>query len=133
MKQKLLVVLLALMVIFACSACSVDEQAPDEPGDITGITLTEVGILSWNAYKGANSYRLVIGMNSMVYSEPSCNLNEFECAELSNILKPRITIPCHYGMFAGHGGNVGIFYKVMQEKYPNNDFIVMCQGEKISL
>ncbi len=78
MKQKLLVVLLALMVIFACSACSVDEQAPDEPGDITGITLTEVGILSWNAYKGANSYRLVIGMNSMVYSEPSCNLNEFE-------------------------------------------------------
>ena len=70
------------MVIFACSACSVDEQEPDEPGDITGITLTEVGILSWNAYKGANSYRLVIGMNSMVYSEPSCNLNEFELDEL---------------------------------------------------
>ena len=77
MKQKLLVVLLALMVIFACSSCSVGEQEPSEPGDITGITLTEVGILSWNPYKGANSYRLVIGMNSMEYSEPSCNLNEF--------------------------------------------------------
>lgn len=67
MKQKLLVVLLALMVIFACSSCSVGEQEPSEPGDITGITLTEVGILSWNPYKGANSYRLVIGMNSILH------------------------------------------------------------------
>lgn len=77
MKHKLLVVLLIFMVIFACSSCSVGEQEPSEPGDITGITLTEEGVLSWNAYQGADSYRLVIGMNSIVYSVASCNLNEF--------------------------------------------------------
>lgn len=61
------------------------------------------------------------------------NLNENECAVLSNALKPKLTIPSHYGMFASHGGNPGLFYKIMTEQYPENNFKLMCLGEDIIL
>lgn len=58
------------------------------------------------------------------------NLNEEECAKLSDAVKPALTIPCHYGMFASHGGNPGKFYTVMTEQYPENKFLLMAQGER---
>ena len=61
------------------------------------------------------------------------NLNERECAVLSDALKPKLTIPSHYGMFASHGGNPGLFYKIMTEDYPNCKFAFMSMGEKITL
>ncbi len=61
------------------------------------------------------------------------NMNESECAKFSNGIKAKLTIPCHYGMFAAHGGNPGLFCKIMEEKYPNNAFILMALGEKISI
>jgi L-ascorbate 6-phosphate lactonase len=59
------------------------------------------------------------------------NLNEEECAKFAYELKPEITIPCHYGMFASHMGSVGKFYDIMTEKYPQNNFLIMSQGEKL--
>lgn len=56
------------------------------------------------------------------------NLKEEECAVLSEHLKPKITIPCHYGMFASHHGDVGKFYDAMKEK--NLPFLLMRQGEQ---
>ena len=44
------------------------------------------------------------------------NLNESECAELAELVAPELTIPCHYGMFASHGGNPGSFLQKMNEK-----------------
>ncbi|MDD6628157.1 MAG: MBL fold metallo-hydrolase [Lachnospiraceae bacterium] len=61
------------------------------------------------------------------------NMNEIECAELSNALKPRLTIPSHYGMFASHGGNPGVFVNIMNKKFPDNQYILMAMGEKIIL
>lgn len=61
------------------------------------------------------------------------NLNENECALLSERLKPELTIPSHYGMFALHGGSPGLFYKIMTEQYPKNKFKLMCLGEGITL
>ena len=61
------------------------------------------------------------------------NLNEMECAKLSEELKPKYTIPCHYGMFASHGGNLGLFYEIMKNEYPNNKILFLAQGEKIVL
>ena len=61
------------------------------------------------------------------------NLNEDECVELAGILQPKLTIPCHYGMFASHGGNPGIFYEGMKSKQAHLDFKLMCQGEGIVL
>lgn len=43
------------------------------------------------------------------------NLCEKECVELAKLVKPKITVPCHYGMFASHGGNIRIFFDAMTE------------------
>ena len=61
------------------------------------------------------------------------NLNEDECVELAEALQPKLTIPCHYGMFASHGGNLGKFYENMKSKCPNLAYKMMCQGEGIVL
>ena len=59
------------------------------------------------------------------------NLNEEECTVLAERVSPRITIPCHYGMFASHHGDVGKFYDLMvAKKLP---FILMQQGEQYKL
>jgi L-ascorbate 6-phosphate lactonase len=61
------------------------------------------------------------------------NLNENECAILSNALKPMLTIPCHYGMFASHGGNPGKFIDIMNKEYPNNKYLLLALGEGLTL
>lgn len=59
------------------------------------------------------------------------NMNSWETAELAEALKPGITIPCHYGMFASHGGDLKAFYDIMTEK--NLPFLLMQQGEVYTL
>lgn len=59
------------------------------------------------------------------------NLNEEDCARLAEALHPAITIPCHYGMFASHHGDVGKFYDIMTEK--ELPFLLMRQGEQYTL
>lgn len=44
------------------------------------------------------------------------NMNEEECVQLSSILKPDVTIPCHFGMFASHMGSPGRFIDIMRSK-----------------
>lgn len=61
------------------------------------------------------------------------NMNEQECAEFAKELNAKLTIPCHYGMFASHGGNVGRFYEIMNTQYPELNFCIMAQGEKITI
>lgn len=57
------------------------------------------------------------------------NLNEVECAQLAGALRPKLTIPCHYGMFASHGGNPGLFHDVMSRQYAGLSYLLMRQGE----
>lgn len=59
------------------------------------------------------------------------NLNEEECVTLAEKLNPSVTIPCHYGMFASHHGDVGKFYDLMTAK--QLPFLLMQQGEKYTL
>ena len=61
------------------------------------------------------------------------NLNERDCAILADALKPQLTIPCHYGMFASHGGNPGLFRQIMVEQYPERKYLLMTMGEGITL
>ena len=58
------------------------------------------------------------------------NLNEEECATLTNVLKPGLVIPCHYGMFKAHKGDINLFRQVMDEKYPLNKYLVLPQGQQ---
>lgn len=59
------------------------------------------------------------------------NLGAEDCAKLANELQPKLTIPCHYGMFAAHMGSPGEFYEIMKKQYPNRKFCLMTQGEMI--
>ena len=61
------------------------------------------------------------------------NLNEHDCALLSRALHPALTIPCHYGMFAAHGGDPGVFQKAMQQECPDNAYLLMRMGEEFVL
>lgn len=61
------------------------------------------------------------------------NMNESECARFAEAMGARLTIPCHYGMFASHGGNIGMFYEIMTKDYPERDFCLMAQGERITI
>lgn len=59
------------------------------------------------------------------------NMNEEELPQLAELLCPRMTIPCHYGMFASHHGDPGKFYDIMREK--NLPCYLMQLGEGIVL
>ena len=59
------------------------------------------------------------------------NMNETECALLAEALHPKVTVPCHYGMFASHHGDVGLFYEIMKEK--RLPLLIMQQGEQLIL
>lgn len=59
------------------------------------------------------------------------NMNSVECASLAEALHPSITIPCHYGMFASHGGDLKQFYDLMEAK--ELPFLFMQQGEQYIL
>lgn len=61
------------------------------------------------------------------------NLDSNDCAKLTNLLKPKLVIPCHYGMFAAHHGDVGLFHEIMDNVYPNNKYLIMSQGEKYTI
>lgn len=58
------------------------------------------------------------------------NMNEADCATLAEAIKPKLAIPCHYGMFASHGGNPGLFRDIMCERSSVN-YLLMAQGEQL--
>lgn len=59
------------------------------------------------------------------------NLNEQECAVLSACLKPALTIPCHYGICASHGGEPGKFMTHMAQEAPAQKYLLMATGEQL--
>ena len=42
------------------------------------------------------------------------NMDEYECAQFAKAVNPKVTIPCHYGMFASHFGQPGLFIEEMR-------------------
>ena len=61
------------------------------------------------------------------------NMNESECAKFAAALGAKLTIPCHYGMFAAHGGDLGKFIKIMEKEYPGQKYEIMTVGEQLTL
>ncbi len=100
---------------------TVDGKKIYEAGD-TCLRLDRV-----NEYKEKGEFDVMIAPINGMYG----NLNADDCAKLADELKPRLTIPCHYGMFASHMGSPGEFFNIMTEKYPQNKFTIMTQGEKL--
>lgn len=113
--------------------CDHGSGAPDAVGIVVTVDdkkIMETGDtslrLDWTEeYAAMGPFDIMIAPINGAYG----NLDEEECASLASELKPGITVPCHYGMFASHGGNPGKFYEIMKTKYPENKFLLMAQGE----
>lgn len=59
------------------------------------------------------------------------NMDSKDAVDLSMALKPKVTIPCHYGMFAAHGCNIKEYYDLaIERKLP---VLIMRQGEMYKL
>lgn len=61
------------------------------------------------------------------------NLTEKECVALAARIKPGLTIPCHYGMFAAHGGDPWKFCQIMNAELPEQKYTLLTVGEQIDL
>lgn len=59
------------------------------------------------------------------------NLDEKACVELSNVIMPKLVIPCHYGMFAAHGGSPWRFCELMNKSEQKTDYTLLTVGEHI--
>ena len=79
--------------------------------------------------KSEHSFDVVIGPINGAYG----NMDEAQFAEYAHVLGGKVSIPCHYGMFASHGGNPGKFLEIMRESYPENHALLMFPGEKLVL
>lgn len=61
------------------------------------------------------------------------NLNEQEHVTLTKLLKPELSIPCHFGMFASHGGNPGLWKELIDNQLPAQQYKLFTMGEGIYL
>lgn len=61
------------------------------------------------------------------------NLNEQENVNLTKALKPKLTVPCHFGMFASHGGNPGLWKELIEQQLPGQTYKLFTMGEGIEI
>lgn len=61
------------------------------------------------------------------------NLNEQENVTLTATLKPKLTVPCHFGMFASHGGHPGLWKELLEQQLPNQAYKLFTMGEGIEI
>lgn len=61
------------------------------------------------------------------------NLNEHDNVALTEALQPNLSVPCHFGMFASHGGNPGLWKDIMDAQCPGQQYKLFTQGERIEL
>ena len=123
--------------ILTFTTCDHGKSAPEAVGVVVGVDdkrIFETGDTSLrldrvDEYAALGPFNVLIAPINGKYG----NLNERECVELANVLKPKITIPCHCGMFASHGGSLGAFHDIMCTEFPDNQYLLMTQGEKYEL
>ena len=61
------------------------------------------------------------------------NLNEQENVTLTKALQPMLTVPCHFGMFASHGGHPGLWKDLIEQQLPEQQFKIFTMGEGIEI
>lgn len=111
--------------------------APQEVGvllTVDGKNILEVGDtslhLDWrDEYLSQGSLDVLIAPINGAYG----NLNEQEQVTLTKHLRPRLTVPCHFGMFASHGGHPGLWRDLILSQMPEQKYKIFTMGEGIVL
>lgn len=61
------------------------------------------------------------------------NLTEQDNVDLTAALKPRLAVPCHFGMFASHGGHPGLWKELLEQQLPSQAYKLFTMGEGIAI
>lgn len=109
--------------------------APQEVGVLLTVdekNILEVGDtslhLEWkDEYLSLGPLDVLIAPINGVYG----NLNEQEQVTLTKALHPKLTVPCHFGMFASHGGHPGLWRELILEQIPEQKYKLFTMGEGI--
>lgn len=115
--------------------CDHGDGAPQAVGaliTVDGKNILEVGDTSlhinWkDEYLSVGPLDVLIAPINGAYG----NLNEQENVLLTQLLCPRLTVPCHFGMFASHGGHPGLWRKLLLEQIPNQKYKIFTMGEGV--
>lgn len=79
--------------------------------------------------KEKGPFDIVIGPINGAYG----NMNEKEFALYSTSIGAKMIVPSHYGMFASHGGNPGVFLEEMRALNALSRTYIMTVGEQIKI
>lgn len=101
---------------------------------VNGKNILEVGDtslhLEWkNEYLKKGAIDVLIAPINGAYG----NLNEHENVQLTSVLHPKLSVPCHFGMFPSHGGNPGLWRDLLKEQDPQQAYKIFTMGEGIEL
>ena len=101
---------------------------------VDGKTILEVGDtclhLDWQSeYLSQGSLDVLIAPINGKYG----NLNEADQIQLTSVLHPRLTVPCHFGMFASHGGDPGLWKEMLEDELPHQAYKFFTLGETIAI
>lgn len=84
--------------------------------------------LDWkNEYLKAGALDILIAPINGAYG----NLSEQENVILTKALQPKLAVPCHFGMFASHGGHPGLWKELLEKQLPKQKYKLFTQGEGI--
>ena len=113
--------------------CDHGLAAPDAVGmivEVDGKRICETGDTCLRADR-VNEYLSVGDIDVLIapINGKYGNMNAKDLSVLSSMVNPKLTIPCHFGMFASHGGEPELFMEYMNRKKLN--FTFMTVGEVI--
>lgn len=114
--------------------CDHGELAPDALGliiEMGGKRIYVTGDTSYREDYFKNSLFSGLDLLILPINGAFGNLNEIEAANAAQIIKPSLTVPCHFWNFVEHGGNPLIFVDAMKEK--GLPYLFMRIGEKLLL
>ena len=108
------------------------ELAPDALGVLLrtdGITVWQVGDTAYRPDKWQDVFRQGIDVILPPINGAFGNLNAVEAARLAGDAHASIAVPCHFWMFAEHGGNPAQFLDACKELAPQVKPVLLSPGE----
>lgn len=118
-------------------SCDHGKGAPQAVGiivEVDGKRILEVGDtclhLDWkDEYLKQGQLDVLVAPINGAYG----NLNEQENVTLTKVLQPKLTVPCHFGMFASHGGHPGLWKELLESQLPGQNYKIFTMGEGIEI
>jgi L-ascorbate 6-phosphate lactonase len=109
------------------------ELAPDALGVLLqtgGIAVWQVGDTAYRPEKWQDVFQQGIDVILPPINGAFGNLNAVEAARLAGDAGAKVAIPCHFWMFAEHGGNPAQFLEACKEHAPKVHPLLMSPGER---